>query len=76
MIDIRKGQAPAPLERAAFGERFRAAFYDPAFRGEDSAIARMEAIAWDGYNKGVKHLSRKWPEKDTPTQIISCPLSG
>jgi multimeric flavodoxin WrbA len=54
MIDIRKGQAPAPLEREAFGERFRAAFHDPAFRAEDSAIARMEAIAWDGYSEGRK----------------------
>jgi hypothetical protein len=49
MIDIRKGQAPAPLEREAFTARFRAAFHDPAFRTEDLAIARMEEIAWDGY---------------------------
>jgi multimeric flavodoxin WrbA len=54
MIDIRTGQAPAPLERDAFGERFRAAFQDPAFRPEDAAIARMEAIAWEGYIAGRK----------------------
>jgi len=54
MIEIRKGQAPEPLERAAFSIRFRAAFHDPAFREEDPAIARMEAIAWDGYCEGRK----------------------
>ena len=32
MTDIRKGQAPAPLERASFADRFRALFLDPAFR--------------------------------------------
>lgn len=30
MIEIRKGQAPAPLERAPFSVRFRASFDDPA----------------------------------------------
>ena len=54
MVDIRKGQAPAPLERDVFAVRFRAAFQDPAFRTEDSAIARMEIIAWDGYSQGRK----------------------
>ena len=54
MIDIRKGQAPEPLTRDVFNSRFRASFVDPAFRTEDSAIARMEAIAWDGYNQGRK----------------------
>jgi multimeric flavodoxin WrbA len=60
MTEVRKGQAPAPMAREAFGERFRAAFMDPAFRPEDAAIARMEAIAWDGYIEGRKApLTRK-----------------
>jgi multimeric flavodoxin WrbA len=46
---IRKGQAPAMLERAEFGLRFRQSFVDPAFRAEDTAIDRLEAIAWDAY---------------------------
>lgn len=54
MIDIRKGQAPAPLDRDTFSVRFRAAFQELAFRAEDTAIARMEAIAWDGYITGRK----------------------
>ena len=54
VIEIRKGQAPAPLGRAEFGARFRASFADPAFRAQDKAIASLEAIAWDGYSEGRK----------------------
>jgi len=54
VILIRKGQAPAPLERAEFGTRFRASFHDPAFRLEDQAIARLEEIAWQAYAEGRK----------------------
>ncbi len=54
MIEIRKGQAPAPLKREQFSERFRASFMDPAFRTEDAHIARLEAIAWDAYIEGRK----------------------
>lgn len=54
MIEIRKGQAPAPLERAPFSARFRASFVDPAFRAEDLAIERLEAIAWAAYTEGRK----------------------
>ena len=54
MIRIRKGQAPAPLERAEFGIRFRASFHDPAFRAEDPTIARLEEIAWQAYAEGRK----------------------
>ena len=54
MIDIRKGQAPAPLVRTEFSLRFRASFVDPAFRVEDTSIERLEAIAWDAYIEGRK----------------------
>jgi multimeric flavodoxin WrbA len=54
MTEIRKGQAPAPLERAQFAKRFRAFFMDPAFRAEDAGISRLEAIAWDAYQEGRK----------------------
>ena len=54
MIWIRKGQAPAPLARAQFAERFRASFMDPAFRAEDSSIDRLEAIAWAAFSEGRK----------------------
>ncbi|MHB1053241.1 MAG: flavodoxin family protein [Thiobacillus sp.] len=51
MIEIRKGQAPAPLTRAEFSDRFRASFFDPVFRAEDSSIARLEEIAWQAHNE-------------------------
>ena len=53
-ISIRTGQAPAPLTRAQFQERFLVRFYDPAFEGEHEAIARLEAIAWDALQAGRK----------------------
>jgi multimeric flavodoxin WrbA len=52
MIEIRKGQAPAKLERDEFGVRFRASFTDPAFAVEQDAIARLEEIAWQAYSAG------------------------
>ena len=52
--EIRKGQAPAPLERGEFALRFRKSFVDPAYRAEDAAIDRLEAIAWDAYRDGRK----------------------
>ena len=54
MTTVRKGQAPAPLERRAFGERFRQRFSDPAFEAERDAIGRLEAIAWLAYDGGRK----------------------
>ncbi len=54
MIKVRKGQAPPPISRQEFGERFRSAYFDPAFRAGQGALGRLEAIAWDG-----NHQSRK-----------------
>lgn len=54
MIEIRKGQAPAPLAREEFSVRFRTSFIDPAFRAEDQSIARLEEIAWQAYTEGRK----------------------
>ncbi|MFN0182985.1 MAG: flavodoxin family protein [Aquabacterium sp.] len=54
MTKIRTGQAPAPLTRAAFRERFNGRFYDPAFEEEREAIARLEAIAWEAVQEGRK----------------------
>jgi len=54
MIDIRKGQIPAPIARAEFGLRFRATYTDPAFRSEQAFIARLEDIAWAAYSEGRK----------------------
>jgi multimeric flavodoxin WrbA len=53
-IEIRKGQAPPAHTREEFRERFRARFFDPAFRAEDEAIGRLEEIAWQGYCQARK----------------------
>jgi len=55
MPKSRTGQAPPfPMPREEFARRFRVNFYDPAFEKEAEAIARLEAIAWDGYEKDRK----------------------
>ncbi len=54
MTDIRKGQVPASLSRDEFRQRFELHFYDPAFRAENDAIARLEAIAWEAHEQGRK----------------------
>lgn len=54
MIKIRTGQAPAVLSREVFHDRFMHSFTDPAFLPEGKSLARLEAIAWDGYREGRK----------------------
>ncbi|MES2717051.1 MAG: flavodoxin family protein [Pseudomonadota bacterium] len=54
MTKIRTGQAPPPLTRAQFQERFLLRFYDPAYKVEGEAIARLEVIAWDALQEGRK----------------------
>jgi len=54
MTKIRTGQAPAPLTRAQFSERFALRFQDPAYEGEHEAIARLEEIAWLALKDGRK----------------------
>lgn len=53
-IEVRKGQVTEMMPREAFRERFMARFYDPAFRTEDEALTRLEAIAWDAYSSARK----------------------
>ena len=51
-MKVRKGQAPEfPMTREEFARRFRANFYDPAYEKESEALARIEAIAWESYEK-------------------------
>lgn len=42
------------MSRSAFHERFIASFVDPAYRAEDEALTRVEAIAWQAYEEGRK----------------------
>jgi hypothetical protein len=41
MPDVRKGQAPPPIDREAFREKFQQSFVDPAFAVEQDAISRV-----------------------------------
>jgi multimeric flavodoxin WrbA len=54
MTTIRKGQAPAPAARSEFHDLFMQAFFDPVYRTERDAIARLEQLAWDAYQEGRK----------------------
>jgi multimeric flavodoxin WrbA len=42
------------LTRAQFHERYQVRFHDPAYAGEQAAIARLEDIAWDAMQEGRK----------------------
>jgi multimeric flavodoxin WrbA len=72
-IDVRTGQAPPAHTRDEFRVLFRARFADPAFRAEDAALDRLEAIAWDGYCQARKSpLRRKaGPEFKDPDYDMS-----
>ncbi len=54
MTTIRTGQAPPPLAREKFQQRFMESFFDPAFGVEKQALARLEIIAWEAYKEGRK----------------------
>lgn len=73
MSDVRTGQAPPPLDRAAFGRRFRARFVDPAYRREDEALGRLEQIAWEAYDEGRKapHTHKAGPGYANPDYDLS-----
>src|SRR5437868_3182980 len=54
MTEVRKGQAPATLERTEFHQRFMDSYRDPTFKAESRALARIELIAWEAYQEGRK----------------------
>ncbi len=49
-----EGQVAKFLSREEFCQRFENNFFDPAFAAARSAIAEIEAIAWDAYQDGRK----------------------
>ena len=73
MTQVRKGQAPDPVSREEFRARFRAGFYDPAFRAHDARIDELEAIAWDAYSEGRKApiTEKAGPEFGDPAYDLS-----
>ncbi|MGZ8260344.1 MAG: NADPH-dependent FMN reductase, partial [Caldimonas sp.] len=73
MTDVRKGQAPAELDRDAFGERFRQLFVDPNYAPERDALGRIEEIAWRNYSEGRKapHVRKAGPGYADPEYELS-----
>src|ERR1035437_7326552 len=73
-FEIRKGQSPGRLLRPEFSIRFRATFFDPAFRGEDASIERLEEIAWEAYSDGRKapFTQKAGPGYADPDYKLSC----
>jgi len=49
MTIVRKGQAPAKLNRDEFHLRFMRKFYDPSFEAVGKELASVEEIAWKNY---------------------------
>ena len=49
MTEVRKGQAPARLDREAFRRAFMAGFFDPAYGAVADQLEAVEAVAWDAY---------------------------
>ena len=52
---VRTGQGEVKLSRQEFSRRFRKQFYDPAFDAVSDEIARIEEIAWQGYDEYRKN---------------------
>ncbi|XYJ09486.1 flavodoxin family protein [Telluria sp. B2] len=49
MTTVRKGQAPAKLERDEFHRKFIDQFFDPAFEAVADELAAVEEVAWQAY---------------------------
>ena len=54
MTTVRKGQAPARLERDEFHRKFIGQFFDPAFEAVAGELAKVEEIAWQAYQEKRK----------------------
>jgi len=54
MTMVRKGQAPARLERDEFHRKFIGQFFDPAFEAVAGELAKVEEIAWQAYQNKRK----------------------
>jgi multimeric flavodoxin WrbA len=54
VAEVRKGQKDPHLTREEFARRFHEQFYDPAFEPLQAEIAKLCAVAWDGYDQARK----------------------
>ena len=49
MTTVRKGQAPARLERDEFHRKFIGQFFDPTYEAVAGELAKVEEVAWQAY---------------------------
>lgn len=49
--DVRTGQGSTAIDRETFHARFTAHFADPAFEAAEAERARLEEVAWEGYQE-------------------------
>lgn len=54
MTDVRKGQAPAKLQRSEFQLRFMRTFADPRFDKLREEVAKLEEVAWQNFSDSRK----------------------
>jgi multimeric flavodoxin WrbA len=73
MTQVRKGQAPAKLERAEFRKRFARTFDDPRFDKVRDAVDALEDVAWQNYCDGRKapHTAPAGPGFADPSYELS-----
>jgi hypothetical protein len=76
LTSVRKGQYTGKLDRDVFGARFRERFHDPAFRREDTAIARLEQIAWEAYVDSRKSPLNRRAGEAFADPVTNSPLNG
>ena len=67
-IAARKGMPDVQLSKEEFSQRFRNRFFDPAFEGNEAALAAIIETAWDGYD-----VYRKNPRKARAGEGFSRP---
>src|SRR5262245_11911159 len=66
-----EGQESVALSKAEFLERFRARFYDPAFRATAKELDAVAQVAWDGF-----HEYRKSPRERKAGRGFAKPEQG
>ena len=63
-LEPRTGMPSPQLGKAAFKDRFKSQFQDPAFRPLDAELDQIAQVAWDGYSNARKSpLTRKAGEE-------------
>ncbi|MBS1214244.1 MAG: NADPH-dependent reductase, partial [Proteobacteria bacterium] len=65
MIEVRKGQAPAPLTRAEFSTRFRASFIDPAFDPDYDLSSE-----WADTKQRIDAAQLRWADPASPSRVL------